>query len=484
MAVDAAVVGAGPNGLTAAITLARAGVSVRVYESASTVGGGARTDERTLPGFRHDPCSAVHPMAAGSPALRALPLERYGLEWVQPDLPLAHPLPDGSAATLQRSAVRTARGLGDDGETYLRLVSPFLGRWEELSADALRPPLMDVPTAPLMLARFGLRGLQPADLLAGLLREESARALLAGLGAHTMAPLRSPLTGAIGLVFALAAHEVGWPFPRGGSQAISDALAAYLRSLGGEVETGHRVRSLNELPPARAYICDTSPTDLLTIAGSRLTPAYARRLQRYTYGPGVYKIDYALDGPVPWAAPECREAGSVHVGGSASEIRTALRAVHQGELPASPFLITAQPSLFDASRAPEGKHVFWAYAHVPHGWNGDATDLIESQIERFAPGFRDRVLARSVAGPADLEAYNPNYVGGDIACGDAAGLGALLRPVIARVPYATGDPATFLCSSATPPGPGVHGLCGYHAARTALRRVFDAVVPYPGHVGA
>lgn len=446
-------------------------MSVRVYEAGQTIGGGARTEERTLPGFRHDPCSAVHPLGAGSPLLRALPLDRYGLEWVHPELPLAHPFLDGSAVTLLRSVDDTAASLGADGDMYRRLVAPFLGRWDALAAEVLRAPLMGLPRSPLLYARFGILGGLPIDVLSQVFRTEPARALLAGLGAHVMAPLSSPITGGIGLMFALAAHEVGWPVPRGGSQAIPDALAGYLRSLGGEIETHRRVRSLDELPAARVYVLDVSPTDLLSIAGSRLPSGYVQRLQRYPYGPGVFKIDYALDGPVPWTADPCRRAGTVHLGASAAEIRTALRSVHRGEPAPSPFLITSQPSVFDPSRAPAGKHVFWVYAHVPNGWRGDATGAVEAQIERFAPGFSDLVLARSVAGPADLEAYNPNYLGGDIACGDCSGLKALFRPVVTCNPYATGDPAVYLCSSATPPGPGVHGMCGYHAACTALQRV-------------
>lgn len=474
--VDAVVVGAGPNGLTAAITLAAAGLGVRVYEAGSAVGGGARTEERTLPGFRHDPCSAVHPLGAGSPVLRSLPLERYGLEWVEPELALAHPLPGRRAATLERSVARTAESLGEDARTYRRLVAPFLERWDLLAADVLRAPLMEWPQAPLLLARFGLRGGLPMDVLTRLFREESARTLLAGLAGHVMAPLSSPVTGGIGLMFLLAAHEVGWPFPRGGSQAISDVLAAHLRALGGEIETGRRVESLDELPTASAYVFDISPTELLRIAGSRLPEIYVRRLRRYRYGPGVFKVDYALDGPVPWADEACRRAGTVHLGASKAEIGAALRAVHRGSPPDPPFLITSQPSVFDPSRAPEGKHVFWVYAHVPGRWDGDLTADIERQIECFAPGFRDLVLARSTAGPADLESYNPNYVGGDIACGDCSGLRAVFRPILARNPYAAGGPF-FLCSSATPPGPGVHGMCGYHAARTVLRREFGVAAP-------
>lgn len=470
--IDAVVVGAGPNGLTAAVTLARTGLRVRVYECAPDVGGGARTDERTLPGFRHDPCSAVHPLGAGSPVLRSLPLERHGLEWVEPEVALAHPFPDGSAAVLERSVQRTARSMGADAGAYRRLVAPFVDRWRELAPDVLRAPLVGLPRHPLLLGRFGVAGIQPAAALARRFRGEPARGLLAGLAAHVNAPLTSPVTSGIGLLFALSAHETGWPFPRGGAQGLSDALAAYLRTLGGEIETGRRVRTVDELPAADAYLLDVSPTELAAIAGTRLPARYAERLRRYQYGAAVFKVDYALDGPVPWAAREARAAGTVHLGASLPEIRGALSSVHRGVPPHPPFLITAQPSAFDPSRAPEGQHVLWAYAHVPRGWQGDLTAAIDGQIERFAPGFRDRILARSVSDPARLEAGNPNIVEGDIACGSTRGLGTVFRPTFTRVPYATGNRAIYLCSSATPPGPGVHGMCGYHAARIALHRVF------------
>jgi phytoene dehydrogenase-like protein len=481
--IDAVIVGAGPNGLTAAATLAEAGVAVRVYEAASTIGGGARTEPLTLPGFLHDPCSAVHPLGAGSPAFRGLPLERYGFEWVHPEIPMAHPLGDGAVAVLSRSAAETAASLGAAGANYLRMVAPFRGKWDTLAADVLRP-LLWWPRDPLTLARFGSLAALPVELLAAPLRDERARALLAGLAAHAIAPPTSPATGGVALLFALAAHSVGWPFPRGGSQSLSDALAAHVRSLGGEIVTGHRVASLDELPAARAYLLDLSVEGLLAVAGDRLPARYVARLRRYRHGPAVFKVDYALSEPVPWAAEECRRAGTVHVGASAREITASLRAVTSGRPPIAPFLVTAQPSLFDPTRAPPGRHVFWVYGHVPNGWSGDLTPAIEQQLERFAPGFRDVVLARATAGPSEIEARNPNNVGGDIAGGAFAGLQALFRPVLARTPYATPDPAIYLCSSATPPGPGVHGMCGYHAARTALGRVFGLrdgyALPAPG----
>ncbi|HEY9438935.1 MAG TPA: NAD(P)/FAD-dependent oxidoreductase [Streptomyces sp.] len=464
--LDAVVVGAGPNGLTAAAELARRGFSVEVFEAAETVGGGARTEELTLPGFRHDPCSAVHPLAIGSPAFSAMPLARHGLEWLQPPLALAHPFTDGTAAVLTGSLGESAMSLGArDAGAYRRLVTPFLGHWDTLAADFLRTPWDGLPRDPYRWARFGMEAVMPAALLARRFRGERARHLIAGLAAHAIAPTTGFATGGIALLFALAAHEKGWPMPRGGSQAISDALASYVREQGGVIRTGIEVKRLDELPPARAYVFDTSPTALARIAG--LGNAY----RGYRYGASCFKIDYALSGPVPWTAREARRAGTVHLGPTAHEIDASLRAAVHGDEPSVPFLIAAQPSLVDPSRAPEGRHVFWVYGHVPADWEGDATQVIERQIERFAPGFRDLVLARAVAGPPQLAARNANYVGGDIACGAFAGLQTLIRPRLARVPYATAHPAVFLCSSATPPGPGVHGMSGHHAAKAVWRKL-------------
>lgn len=466
--LDAVVVGAGPNGLTAAVELARRGCAVEIFEAADTIGGGSRTEELTLPGFRHDTCSAVHPLAIGSPAFDRMPLARHGLEWLHPELPLAHPFPDGTAAVLARSVGETARSLGPrDAGTYRRLIAPYLGKWATLAPDMLRTHWNGVPRDPVTWARFGLHALQPAALLAGPLRfrDEKARALFAGLSGHAIAPTSAVGTSGPALLFALAAHEVGWPIPRGGSQSIVDALGSYLRAHGGTIHVSTEVKRLDELPPARAYVFDTSPRALARIAG--LGNAY----RRYRYGAAAFKIDYALSGPVPWTAPEARRAGTVHIGPTSGEIGAALRAAVEGRDPAVPFLITAQPTLLDPSRAPEGKHTFWAYGHVPSGWQGDATEVIERQIERFAPGFRDLVLARAVAGPPELAARNANYIDGDISCGAFEGLQAVIRPKFARVPYATAHPAVFLCSSATPPGPGVHGMSGHHAARAVWRRL-------------
>ncbi len=465
--LDAVVVGAGPNGLTAAVELARRGFAVAVFEARSTVGGGARTEELTLPGFRHDPCSAAHPLAVNSPAFRALPLDRYGLHWLHPELPMAHPFPDGTAAVLARSVAETAASFGPrDAGAYRRLVEPFLPHWDTLVRDFMSLPLTALPRDPVTLARFGLAGLPPSTWLMRRFSGERAKTLFAGLVAHVMAPLGTFATGAIGLVFALAAHARGWPLARGGSQAISDALAAYLKDLGGTVHTDFEVKRLDDLPPARAYVFDTSPTALARIAG------LGRSYDRYRYGPGAFKIDYALDGPVPWTAQEPRRAGTVQIGADSAEIGAALRAAaREGRAPDRPFLITAQPSVVDPTRAPAGKHVFWAYGHVPSGWDGDLTDAIERQLERFAPGFRDRVLARATAGPPELAARNANYVGGDIATGAVTGLQVLLRPRPSLFPYRTAHPAVFICSSATPPGPGVHGMSGHNAAKAVWRRL-------------
>jgi phytoene dehydrogenase-like protein len=470
--IDAVVVGAGPNGLTAAVVMARAGLSVQVFEANDTVGGGARSHE--LDGFRYDTCSAVHPLGVGSPVFRSLGLQ---IDWLQPEIAMAHPFPDGSAAVLERDVDRTARSLGPDADSYRTTVAPFVARWRDLAGDLLKPPWAGWPTDPATVARFGVRAAVPAALLDRVLQGEKAPALLAGLAAHSMAPLTAPTGMPIALVFAIAAHAVGWPVPRGGSQAISDALVTDLTDHGGRIVTGHPVESLDDLPPARAYLLDVSPTALARIAGARLPDRFRRRLQRYRYGPGVHKLDYALSEPVPWTAPECRKAGTVHLGPRYDDIRGALAAVHAGRPPEPPFLVTAQPSIVDPTRAPEGKHTFWAYAHVPHGWTGDLTDAVERQVERFAPGFRDTVLARHVSRPADIESANANYVGGDIACGSATGLRLVTRPRLAWNPYATPDEQVFLCSAATPPGPGVHGMCGYHAARTALRQLFDVRLP-------
>jgi phytoene dehydrogenase-like protein len=465
---NAVVVGAGPNGLAAAIVLASRGWSVRAVEGRDTVGGGCRTAELTLRGFRHDVCSAIHPLAVASPFLRELPLERHGLEWVHPRIALAHPLDDGTAVLLHRSVEETAEGLGADGPSYRRLMSGILRATGPLLRELLAP--LRIPRHPLALGRFGLAGLRSAE---GLARSSfvgpQARAVFAGLGAHSMLPLDRPTSAAFALLLGSLAHLVGWPLPRSGSQSIADALAAHLRELGGRIETGHPVGSLDELGGPDAVLLDVSPRQALHIAGGRLPQRYQRALERFRYGPGAFKLDWALAGPIPWKAPECSQAGTVHLGGTLEEIAASEAAVWRGEVSARPFVILAQQSLFDPTRAPAGRHTAWAYCHVPNGSSVDVAERIEGQVERFAPGFSDLVLARSVLGPADLERYNPNYVGGDINGGVFDVRQIVGRPVVRWSPYSTPARGLYLCSASTPPGGGVHGMCGYNAARVVLR---------------
>jgi len=471
--MDAVVVGAGPNGLAAAVTLARAGLSVLVLEAADVAGGGTRSEELTLPGFVHDVCSTVHPLGAASAFFAGLPLGDHGLAWAHPQVPAAHPLPDGTAAMLERSLDATAAGLAGDGSSWRRLIGPLVDQWDPL-IDTLLAPVLRVPPHPLVLTRFGLRAILPAATLASrLFRADAARALFAGLAGHAILDLGAPLTSSFGVTLGASAHAVGWPVARGGSQHIADALVSYLRSLGGEVATGQRVSSLADLPGARAVLFDLTPRQIVAIAGERLAGGYRRRLQRYRYGSGSFKVDYALDGPVPWTAPGVARAGTVHVGGTLDEVVAAEHDVARGRHPERPFVLCAQPSLFDAGRAPEGRHTFWAYCHVPPGSTVDMTAAIEAQVERFAPGFRDRVLARHVMFPADLERHNANNVGGDVAGGSHGGLQLVGRPVLAADPYALPieGMAAYLCSSSTPPGAGVHGMCGWWAAQSALRHL-------------
>ncbi len=472
-AYDAIIIGAGPNGLAAAITLAQAGLSVVVYEAEESIGGGTRSAELTLPGFIHDICSAVHPLGVASPFFRALPLADYGLAWVQPPAALAHPLDDGTAAVLERSLEATGETLGQDAARYRRLSGPLVARWAQLIADLLGPlPLP--PRHPLTLARFGLWALWPAQRLAKtLFQGDHARALFAGMAAHAMLPLDRPLTAAFGLVLGAAGHAVGWPLARGGSQRIADALAAHLRALGGAIITGMRVTSLEELPPARAILFNTSPRALAGIAGQRLPPGYRRALERYRYGPAAFKVDWALDAPIPWKATACARAATVHLGGTLEETAASEAAVWRGEHPQRPFVILVQASLFDPTRAPEGKHTGWAYCHVPTGSTVDMTERIEAQIERFAPGFRARILARSVTTPAMLEAHNANYVGGHIIGGVQDWRQQVFRPAVRLNPYTTPAKGIYICSASTPPGGGVHGMCGYHAARAALKALHN-----------
>ncbi len=467
---DAVVVGAGPNGLSAAVELARAGASVAVLERAESIGGGTRVGELTLPGFVHDVCSGAHPMGILSPFFRELPLDRHGLEWVRPGASIAHPLDDGPAAMSWRSLERTCEELGAGGDSYRRLIEPLLQNPHGLLRDIMGP--LRVPDHPVNFVRFGLRGMWPATVLArAALRGAAARALFAGCAGHSILPLSQPMTSAVGLVFALTAHIEDWPVVRGGSIGVANALASYLAELGGTIHTSVEVRSLADLPAARVYLFDTDPKQLARIAGPVLPNGYLRRLGRYRFGPGVFKLDFALDGPIPWTDPRCLEASTVHVGGSLDEIAASEAAMWRGEHAEKPFLIVVQQSMFDRSRAPAGKHTGYAYCHVPHASDFDMTDRIEAQIERFAPGFQDVVLARHAMRTSDFFRDNPNYVGGAIT-GGAADLRQLFTRPVARVdPYSTPNPRIFICSASTPPGGGVHGMCGYHAACSAQRQL-------------
>ena len=468
---DAVIVGAGPNGLSAAIELARAGLSTYVVEAGDTAGGGCRTSALTAPGFLHDHCATVHPLGAASPVFRSFGLERHGLEWVDSPALLAHVLPDGDVATLERGLDAAAAELGVDGAAYRGLVAPFVERFTDLYPMVLGP--LRFPRHPILMARFGLRALRSMRGLAdSLFRQPSTRALLAGIAAHAMVPLESLATASFALVLATAGHARGWPVARGGSQAIIDALVACMRAQGGELELGHTVTSIAELPKARAYLFDVTPRQLLAIAGDRLPAGYRERLTSFRYGPGVYKLDWALDGPIPWRDPACARAATVHLSGSFDDIEVAMKAIHAGTISDRPFVLLAQPSLFDDTRAPAGKHTAWAYCHVPHGSTLDASDAIEGHIERYAPGFRDLIIGRSTKNAVEMQQYNANYVGGDINGGYAELSQLFFRPVARYDPYSTPARDIYLCSSSTPPGGAVHGMCGYWSARSALRRVF------------
>ena len=459
------VIGSGPNGLAAAIVLARAGRPVLVLEAEEKIGGGTRSCELTLPGFTHDVCSAVHPMAVASPFLSSLPLHEHGLEWIEPGLPLAHPFDDGTAAILDHSIEKTCRALGTDGNNYRELIGPLAAHWNFLTEEILGP--IGIPKHPLVMARFGLHALQPASRLArSNFESETGRALFAGVAAHSILPLEFWGTSAIGLVLSAAAHGKGWPIPKGGSQKIADAMASYLRSLGGKIVTGTRVRSLKDLPPSKIILCDLSPRGLLQIAGESFPASYRRALENYRHGPGVFKVDWALGGPIPWKAPSCGQAGTIHLGGTISEITISERDCWNNMISEKPFVLLTQSSLFDPSRAPAGSHTAWAYCHVPNGCTQDMTERIEAQVERFAPGFRESILARSTKSPAALERENSNLIGGDITGGANLLSQLLLRPT--RRLYATPVKGLYLCSASTPPGGGVHGMCGYHAATRAL----------------
>jgi phytoene dehydrogenase-like protein len=464
---DVVVVGSGPNGLAAAITIARAGHSVVVIEGQSVIGGSTRSAELTIPGFTHDVCSAVHPLGASSPFFTSLPLAEHGLNWVDPPAPLAHPLDDGTAVIVERAIEATAAALGEDEKRYKTLVGPLAPKWPQF-ARVLAQPASGL-RIPVTMARFGLRSAQSASRLARGFQTKAARALIAGLAAHSILPLNWLPSGSFGLVLGVTAHAAGWPFARGGSQSIANALASYLKSIGGEIVTNQFIRSLGELPPARAYVFDVTPRQLLEIAGTSFSERFRRKLGDYRYGPGVCKVDWALSAPIPWAARECARAGTVHIGGTLEEIEQSERAPWNGDHVDRPFVLLAQPTLFDSNRAPAGMHIAWGYCHVPNGSNVDMSERIEEQIERFAPGFRKLVVKRHVAVASVLERENPNLVGGAIGGGAADVWQLLFRPT--RHLYGTSAENIFLCSSSTPPGAGVHGLCGYRAAQRVLRTV-------------
>jgi phytoene dehydrogenase-like protein len=465
---DAIVIGSGPNGLAAAITLARAGRSVLVREGAATVGGSCRSVELTLPGFTHDICSTVHAMAGISPFLQTIPLEEHGCELVRPPAAYAHPLDDGTAAVLEGSVEETSHHLEADGAAYRKLFAGPLAAWRELTGMLLGPPRL--PAHPMLMARFGLEAIRSASSFARThFRTDHARALFAGAAAHAVLPLEWKGTAAFGMVLNIAAHVSGWPVAKGGSQKLADAMASYLRSLGGEIQTLAPVESLDELPAARAILCDVTPRQLLRLAGDRLPDSYQRRLRRFHYGPGAFKIDWALNGPIPWQAPECARAGTVHLGGTLQELSESERAPWEGRVSERPFVLLVQASRFDPSRAPAGKQTAWAYCHVPNGCTIDMAERIENQVERFAPGFRGRILARHVMSPADLQRHNPNLIGGDVGAGSQQLSQLFARPILRLDPYSTPVPGLYLCSASTPPGGGVHGMCGYWAAQSVLR---------------
>ncbi len=472
---DAIVVGSGPNGLAAAIALARSGLGVLVVEAAATVGGGTRTMELTAPGFHHDVCATAHPLGVASPYFQTLALEDAGVEWLHSAAPLAHVLGDGRAVMLERSIAATAAGLDRDGAAYRALFEPFVERWDELVPMLLGPAR--VPSAPVLMARFGLEALRSLRMLARRFHGFDAPALLAGIAAHAMVPLESFGTAAFALVLGGAAHASGWPVARGGSQAIADALVTRLREAGGEIHLGQRVTRLDELPKARAYVLDVTPRQVVAMAGDRLPPGYRHALGGFRYGPGVFKMDWALSGPVPWRDPQCARAATVHLAGTLDDISDAENVMHAGSMPERPYVLFAQAAVADPSRAPAGMHTAWAYCHVPHGSTVDASAAIEAQLERAAPGFRDLVLARASKTALDMQRYNENYIGGDINGGVSDLRQLFTRPLARLDPYSTPAPDVFLCSSSTPPGGGVHGMCGYWAARSVLKRVFGLPAP-------
>jgi len=470
---DAVVVGAGPNGLAAAITLQQRGLSVLLVEAKAEIGGGMRSVELTLPGFVHDVCSAIHPMAAASPFFSGLPLEHHGLEYIYPSIAAAHPFDDGTAAVLKGSVLETAGLLGVDERAYRVLMEPLVRDWPLIAPDVLGP--LHFPEHPLLMATFGLKALPSAVWTARGFRTTAARGLWGGMAAHSMLPLTKTATSAIALVLMITGHLKGWPLPRGGTASLARALGSYFTSLGGVIQTGFEVRSLRDLPSSRALLLDLTPRQLLRLGGHRWSSLYQTQLERYRYGMGVFKIDWALDGSIPFKAGACDLSGTVHIGGTLEEIVTSEQMTWEGRHPEKPFVLLAQQSIFDPSRAPVDKHTAWAYCHVPNGSRNDMTAAIEGQVERFAPGFRERILARHVMDTAQLESYNANYIGGDINGGAIDIRQLFTRPALRSSPYRTSEKGIYICSAATPPGGGVHGMCGYHAARRALKDIFGII---------
>jgi phytoene dehydrogenase-like protein len=467
---DAVVVGSGPNGLAAAIVLRQKGLSVLLIEGKKTIGGGLRSAELTLPGFTHDICSAIHPLALGSPFFKTLPLHEHGLTYLYPEVAAAHPFDDGSVAVLHKSVQATARALGIDEQSYLKLMSPLVRDWPIIDSDVLGP--LHFPKNPLAMARFGLDAVTAADFLVKRFKTKQARGLWAGMAAHSIQPLSNFTTSAIGLVLMAAGHLGGWPIPQGGSQQIANALASYFLSIGGRIETDCPIASLKQLPSSTAILFDTTPRQLVKIAGDRLSSLYKWQLQNYRYGMGVFKMDWALDGTIPFTAKDCQKAGTIHLGNSFEEIAAGEAEIWKGRHPDKPYVLLAQQSIFDASRSPAGKHTAWAYCHVPFGSTKDMSTIIENQVERFAPGFKERILARHTMNTAQMEAYNPNYIGGDINGGVIDVRQLYTRPALRLSPYRTSAKGIYICSSSTPPGGGVHGMCGYHAAQRALKDLF------------
>ena len=468
---DAVVVGSGPNGLSAGIVLQQAGLSVLILEAKESIGGGLRTQELTLPGFLHDVCSAIHPLAVNSPFFNSLPLDQHGLEFIFPEISAAHPFDDGTAAILKGSVEETAAFLGVDSEAYKGLMNPIVENWPHLAEDILGP--LTFPKHPVDMMSFGLNAIRPASSLSGKFKTKEARGLWGGMAAHSMLPLSNWVSSAASLVLLATGHLKGWPIPKGGSGEIANALASYFKSMGGKIQTGVHVRSMKDIPAANAVLFDLGPKQILEIAGDRFSSLYRWQLNRYRYGMGVFKIDWALDGPIPFTSPECRRAGTVHLGDTLEEIMLNEKLTFKGQHMEKPFVLLAQSSLFDHSRAPKSKHTAWAYCHVPHGSERDMTHAIEMQVERFAPGFRDLILAKHTMNAMDLEAYNPNYIGGDINGGVIDLTQLFTRPALRLSPYRTSAKGIYICSSSTPPGGGVHGMCGYHSAKQVLKDVFN-----------